>query len=133
MGKTRYAPSTRRFAEVPHQPAVYVVELSTGALKVGATTSARARMMSLANELRRNFQAEILRFHVTPKATPKAAYETETTVVKSLSEIAEVIPGRREHFCGVAYEVACALADTAIGQPYRQPYRYQKRIPSQIT
>jgi alkylation response protein AidB-like acyl-CoA dehydrogenase len=131
MGKHRYAKSTRRFAEVPHTPCLYAAELSDGSVKVGVGTSARARMMSLANEVKKAFGVELVRFEVIPKRTVKAAYEAETVLVAHLRALgaigAAAIPGRREYFTGLNFAVACALAKVVKGSPYRAPYRYVKQ------
>lgn len=127
MGKHRFSPQTQRFAAVPHQPCIYAAELSTGVIKVGAASSARGRLMALANEVRRTMGADLGRFHVVPKLTPKAAYEAETSLVQAVEQIAEPLQGRREFFAGVPFEVVCQLADAAVCTPYRQPYRYERK------
>lgn len=114
MGLHRFNRNTRRFADVVHAPCIYVAELSTGVLKVGASGSARARMMSLANEVKREHGAEIERFHIVPRATFKAAYETETRLIDLLMDKgAEVVPGRREFFRGTTFKAAKALCKRA--------------------
>lgn len=110
MGKTRFAPHTLRFAEVPNVPCVYVAELSGGLLKVGVGMSARGRLMSLASEVKRTQGVELLRFQVIPKRTVKAAYEVETTLVAVMKRLGIPIPGRREFFTGIKFPVARAIA-----------------------
>lgn len=106
MGKIRFAPNTRRFADLPHKPCVYIAELSTGVVKVGASNSARARLMSLASELKRLHGAALGRYEIFPRATPKAAYELETCCVRVLAERATSLPGRREFFTGISFDHA---------------------------
>lgn len=106
MGKHRYAASTRRFADVEHAPCVYAAELSTGIVKVGTGGSARARLMSLANEVKREHGAELCRFSVVTKRTAKAAFEAETRLVHTLERIARPLPGRREFFSGISFAAA---------------------------
>lgn len=128
MGKHRYTPQTMRFAEVAHAPCIYVAELSTGGVKVGAASSARARMMSLATEFRRELGAGLGRFHIVVKRTYKAAFEAETALVQAVAKIAQPLPGRREHFTGIAFDAACVLADAAVGVPYQK--RRCARVPA---
>ena len=106
MGKIRFARNTRRFAEVVHAPCVYAVELSNGIVKVGASSSARGRMMSLQAQVKRAYRAELGRFFIMPRATVKAAYEFETLAVHRLEQLAEPIPGRREFFAGIGFDEA---------------------------
>lgn len=111
MGRHRYSKNTRRFADLPHTPCVYVAELSSGMVKIGASSSARARMMSLRAELLREHGAELQRFHVVVRATIKAAYETETRIVAALASAGIPAPGRREFFGGITFEHAVSLVD----------------------
>jgi len=106
MGKHRFARNTQRFASLEHAPCVYVAELSTGVVKVGVSSSARARLMSLANEVKRAHAAELNRFHVATHPTVQAAYATETKLVQRLQALAKTIPGRREFFIGLSFRRA---------------------------
>lgn len=113
MGKHRFNPSTRRFADVPREPCVYVAELSTGVVKVGASSCALYRMMSLASEAKRHHGSVIERFQVFTRATYKGAYEAETRAVHRLRAIGTQVPGRREYFVGITFEDAIAAVDAA--------------------
>lgn len=115
MGRTRCNnDNTRRFADVVHAPCVYVAELSGGVLKVGASGSARSRMMSLANEVKRVHGVELGRFRIVQRATVKAAFEAETKLVHWLRAFAKPVPGRREFFTGVPFEVAAAALSLVV-------------------
>lgn len=109
MGRTKNNHSARRFAEVAHAPCVYAAELSGGVVKVGATSSARSRLMSLANEVRRGLGVEIGRFAVSMKGTTKAAYEAEARLVLRVAQIASSLPGRREFFVGISFDALSLL------------------------
>lgn len=124
MGKTRFAKHTRRFACLPHEPCIYVAELSTGVVKVGSSTSARARMMSLTADVKREHGAQISRFEVFTRPTYKSAFEFETLVVHMLRAVAANVAGHREFFTGITYESALGLvrfAIEAIAQAFRTP------------
>jgi hypothetical protein len=112
--------NAQRFADVPHEPCIYVAELSSGVIKVGVGGSARARMMAFANEAKRVHGAELLRFHVVAKPNTKAAYETESVVVALLVQIGSLVPGRREYFTGVAYEFVRDLVEAVKGAAYKR-------------
>lgn len=114
MGKHWYAKSTQRFADLPHEPCMYVAELSTGVIKIGSGSSARGRLMSLSNEVGREHSAQIARFEIFTRATYKAAYEVETQAVHMLRAVAANVEGRREYFTGVEYEDAVAIARAAL-------------------
>lgn len=107
MGKSRFAPHTRRFASVPREPAVYVAELSTGVVKVGSCSNAQGRLMSLQNEVKRVHGAELGRFRVVTAPTVKAAFELETLLVKCMARFALPVPGHREYFGGVTFRTVC--------------------------
>lgn len=124
MGRTYYRHSTRRFAGVEHEPCVYAAELSTGVVKVGASGSARARMIGLATEVKRNHGAELHRFHVVTKRTLTAAFEAESRLVHRITEVAEPVPGRREFFTGITFEqVAQMLHSDRADEPPRRAQR----------
>lgn len=114
MGKLRFAKHTQRFADLPHEPCVYVAELSTGVVKVGCSTSARARLMALASEVKREHGAELQRFQVFVRKSYKAAFEAETKVVYLFREVAKAVAGRREFFTGISYSKAKAIASEAL-------------------
>jgi hypothetical protein len=109
MGKHRYAPSTQRFAEVTHEPCIYAAELSNGVVKVGSSSCARARMISLATEVRRCYGAELQRVHVVTTRTTEAAFKAETMAVRLLRSVAAQVPGKREFFTGITFERAVEL------------------------
>jgi hypothetical protein len=109
MGKGRFAQHTRRFADVVREPAVYLAELSTGVLKIGACGNAQGRLMSLQNEAKRVHGATLGRFKVIPAPTVKAAYELETKLVKCMELVARPLYGRREFFDGVTFDRACEM------------------------
>jgi hypothetical protein len=104
MGKNRFAPHTRRFANVPSSPGVYVAEIGSDMLKVGATSNLRGRMMSLQAEAARDFSSAVKRVMVMTTRTAKAGYEAETHLLRELSEVAVPVPGRREWFAGIEFD-----------------------------
>lgn len=111
MGKDYFSPQTRRFAHLPHAPCVYAAELSTGLVKVGRSSSARARMMSLRNEVALHHGAQLQRFRIVERASEASASATELRLIKALAAIGERIPGRAEFFSGVSFEEAADALD----------------------
>jgi hypothetical protein len=109
MGKDRFARHTRRFADVAREPAVYLAELSSGVLKVGACGNAQGRLMSLQNEVKRDHDAALGRFKVVTAPNVKAAYELEAKLVKCLALFAQPVGRRREFFDGITFDRACEL------------------------
>lgn len=112
MGKSTFAPHTRRFANAPRKPCLYAAELAKEDgtfLKVGVGSNAVGRLMSLQSEVKRVHGADIRRFAIFTTATVKAAYEAETKVVDALMLIAKPIEGRREFFHGVSFDLACGI------------------------
>lgn len=116
MGKTRFAPHTARFADVPREPAIYAAELRIDGepfVKVGVASNAQGRMMSLQAEAKRDHGAELGRFYILPRRTAKAAYEAETRAVRRLCDLAQPVEGRREFFVGIPFERAIEVVREA--------------------
>lgn len=73
--------------------------------------------MSLQSEAVRCHGAVIDRIAIFRAKTSKAAYETETKVVKALAAKCLPIGGRREFFDGVSFEEACLVTSESAGVP----------------
>lgn len=120
MGKDRFSAHTRRFAGAPRSPCLYAAELNHPdgvLLKVGVSSNALGRMMSLQNEAKREHGADVGRVAIFTTPTTKAAYEAESRVVNALALIAQPIAGRREFFDSISFEDACLVANETAGVP----------------
>ena len=108
-------PANARFAMLPRRCSgcVYAAELSNGLVKVGFTENPRNRMTMLAREVAGSFGADLARFHVGADITRRGAIAAEQTLIQRLGEVADVVPGRREFFSGVAFGVAVDLVERA--------------------
>jgi hypothetical protein len=108
MGKSRFAPHTQRFANVPRGSCLYAAELTNGLIKIGCSGSAQGRLMSLANEARRFLGADVARYHVVKRPFEFGGRKAEVTAIKRLGAIGRAAAGRQEYFLGVTFEQAVA-------------------------
>lgn len=111
MGKHRFAPQTRRFAHLPLGSCMYAAELSNGIVKIGCALNGRGRLMSLANEVKRAFDADLLRFHVVKRPTEIGGRRMEVRTINRLRLMGKQLPGRQEYFEGVTFEQAVRVLD----------------------
>lgn len=112
------AAHNRRFAALPKCPCVYAGELSNGVVKIGYSRTARYRIQSLAQDVKRRMGADLLRFHIISKPTARAAYRAEAALIRALSLRAESAPGTLEFFPNVRFEDVVRLMNAVC---VRQP------------
>lgn len=112
-------PQNRRFASIPRgfDGCIYAAELSNGLLKVGFSRNPRTRMGALAKQVRREFGAQIARFHVGDDMAERAAIRAEMSLIKRIGRLGVVVPGRVEFFQHVAFGAAVTLVRQLSRQP----------------
>lgn len=90
---------------------LYVVELSTGVVKIGYTERQRQRMFILSEQVKREFSAHITRFHIGRRLGDRNKREHERSLIRKVAQRAEPLPNRAEFFTGISFRAACAFVD----------------------
>lgn len=96
---------------------LYVLDLSTGAVKVGMSTNPRRRVSTHTNTAS-VYGAEVIRSWISDRVDDPRSAERE--LLAALNLLYEPVPGSgRETFRGVTYEQAVVLAQVATGESFR--------------
>lgn len=106
------APHNQRFAVISpryQRGAVYAAEFTNGVVKVGYSRCPRHRMVLLSHEAQRFYATNIARFHIGPDLIDRRPYNVETRLIALASEFCQPLPGKREFFDGLSFDVAVAL------------------------
>lgn len=105
-------PALRRYDAVSASPAVYLIEVGGGSVKVGCAVNAHARLRELHSSLIRDgFNPG--QFSVFPLEYAQRM-RVETECVASLRKVADQLPRRREYFTGISYDEALRIVSAEL-------------------